>query len=68
MKDDTLKIRIRAAKSLEQKLLTIQKSLDKVPSFGGKAGFMDKIINAARDAAALAKNLELDWDYRKEED
>jgi hypothetical protein len=64
MKDETLKRRIAAAKSLDRKLQVIWKNLGRIPSYTGKARFMDKVIAASREAQVLAQNLKLDWAYR----
>ncbi|WP_009959052.1 hypothetical protein [Verrucomicrobium spinosum] len=52
--------RAEAAEGIEKKLQSIINDLEKIPSFNGKARFMDKVFRVRTHAFALASNLRLD--------
>ncbi|MDR1191952.1 MAG: hypothetical protein LBK60_09890 [Verrucomicrobiales bacterium] len=57
-----LKCRVREAAYINKKIETALKNLDKIPSYTGKARFMDIIIDAHNHSHALAENLKMDMD------
>lgn len=60
MNKTLLKKRISYARQLNSALISISKDLDKIPSFTGKARFIDKVIKAEKLAGAQKANLEGD--------
>lgn len=60
MKKSTLKRRSDAANKLYQKIDAIWESLEKIPSFTGKARFMDRVLRARMHAHNLNFNLKAD--------
>jgi hypothetical protein len=60
MRKKHLTERARDAAALFRVIDGIWESLDKVPSFTGKARFMDKVLNARTRAHNLRYGLELD--------
>lgn len=57
---ETLERRAKAAARLSKLLEGITNSLEKIPSYTGKARFMDKVIKVRRNAELLAINLKGD--------
>lgn len=52
--------RADTAEKLEKRLDRLWKATDKIPSFKGKAPFMDKVLAARNEAHSLAWDLRLD--------
>ncbi len=60
MSKERLKDRATRAAAVERKLTSILNGLDKIPSYTGKARFMDKVISAKRIIGSLA------WDLKRD--
>ena len=57
--------RAKSADQLSKQLNLVFKNLDKIPSFTGKAAFMDKVIKAYHMAGSLSVNLKADLEELK---
>ena len=63
MDKETPERRYKEAKAISKHIKAIEDRLNKIPSFNGKADFVDRIHRAMIGAIALRDNLKLDLFY-----
>lgn len=59
-KTTTLERRAKAAQAVFEAVDAVWRHMDEVPSFTGKAPFMDRVVKARTRAHSLLVNLEMD--------